>query len=81
MNFREETIEEFNLNTGTSLNRYMSFHDVVDNLETAGTNYFYISLCEDDVVEALEVEWDIAKQLDLDNVFIKELGIFVSLQP
>jgi hypothetical protein len=81
MNFREETIQRFNFLCDTTLNESMSFQEAVDNIENADNNYFYVSMCENDVIQAIEAEKEIAEQLDLDKVFIKELGIFIALQP
>jgi hypothetical protein len=81
MEFREETIQEFNLYTDATLTDDMNFPEVVENIESANNNYFYISMCKDDVVEAISNEKEIADQLDLDKVYIKEVGVYVALHP
>lgn len=81
MKFREESIEIFNLYCDTTLRNDMTFHEAVDNIEEANNNYFYISMSEDDVLEAIENEKEIAEQLDLDLVFIDELCIYIALHP
>lgn len=81
MEFREETIQVFNSYCDTNLTENMSFEEAVDDIERANNNYFYVSLCENDVIEAINNEKEIADQLDLDNVFIKELGIYIALHP
>jgi len=80
MEFREETIEEFNLNCDTNLKESMCFDEAIENIEKANNNYFYVSMDKKDVIEAIENEKEVASQLDLDKVFIKELGIYIALQ-
>jgi len=81
MRFREETIQEFNLYCDTTLAENMTFSEVVDNIEDANNNYFYVSMNEDDVIEAINNEKEIADQLDLDKVYIKGVGVYIALQP
>lgn len=81
MKFREETVDEFNLYCDTALKRGMAFGEAVDNIESAGNNYFYVSACKEDVVEAISNEKEIADQLELDKVYIKEVGVYIALQP
>ena len=81
MKFRKETIKEFNSYCDTTLTEDMTFYEAVDNIEKANNNYFYVSACEEDVVEAIESESDIASQLELELVHIDEVGVFIALQP
>jgi hypothetical protein len=81
MDFREETIEEFNFYCDTTLRKDMSFAEAIDDIDSANNNYFYVSMRKEDVEEAIANEQEIADQLDLDKVFIKELGIFIALHP
>jgi len=80
MKFREETIQEFNSYCDTALTEDMTFAEVVDNIESANNNYFYISMCKDDVVEAIDNEKEIAEQFDLDLVYLLLQGIAIVLQ-
>lgn len=79
--FKTETIEVFNSYCDTTLTENMTFQEAVDNIESANNNYFYVSMNSQDVIEAIENEKEIAMQLDLDLVLIKELGIYIALQP
>ena len=81
MKFREESIEMFNSYCDTTLQKAMTFQEAIDNIESANNNYFYVSMREEDVLEAIENEKEIAEQLDLDLVFINELCIYIALQP
>lgn len=81
LKFQEQSIEEFNLYQDTHLTKDMTFAEAVDVIEQCDNNYFYISMAEEDVQEAYENEYDIARQLELDPVYIKELGIYITLQP
>ena len=38
-------------------------------------------MCKDDVIEAINNEKEIADQLDLDKVYIKEVGVYIALHP
>lgn len=80
LKFREQSIEEFNLYQDTFLTEDMTFDEAMNEIEDKENNYFYTSLAEEDVQEAYENEYDIARQLELDPVYIKELGIYIALQ-
>ena len=79
MKFRQETIRDFNLYYDTTLVGGMAFSEVVENIDDANNNYFYISMCENDVIEAFYNEKEIAQHLELDSVYIKELSVYVLL--
>lgn len=81
MDFREETVEEFNSYCDTTLRKDMTFAEAIDDIESANNSYFYVSMRKEDVEEAIVNEQEIADQLDLDKVFIKDLGIFIALHP
>jgi len=81
LKFKEQSIEEFNLYQDTFLTEDMTFAEAIDVIEECDNNYFYVSTTEEDVQEAYENEYDIAIQLQLDPVYIKELGIYIALQP
>lgn len=81
MKFREESIEMFNSYCDTTLQKTMTFQEAIDNIESANNSYFYVSMREEDVLEAIENEKEIAEQLYLDLVFINELCIYIALQP
>ena len=81
MDFREETIKEFNSYCDTTLRKDMTFAEAIDDIESANNNYFYVSMRKEDVEEAIVNEQEIADQLDLDKVFIKDLGIYIALHP
>ena len=81
MAFREETIREYNSYCDTTLRKDMTFAEAIDDIESANNNYFYVSMRKEDVEEAIVNEQEIADQLDLDKVFIKDLGIFIALHP
>jgi predicted methyltransferase len=81
MVFREETIQEFNSYCDTTIKENMTFAEVVDNIDSANNNYFYVSMCKDDVIEAINNIKEIADQLDLDKVYIKEIGVYITLHP
>lgn len=81
LKFKEQTIEEFNLFQDTSLTEDMTYHEAIDEIERCDNRYFYISLNDEDVQEAYENEYEIVRQLEIDPVYIKELGIYIALHP
>ena len=80
MKFREETIQEFNSYRDTTLTENMTFAEAVENIENANNSYFYISLSQNDVIEAINDEKEIAEQFDLDLVYLLPQGIAIALQ-
>lgn len=81
MEFRTETIKEFNQVRDTTLTPFMTFTQAVEDIESANNNYFYVSMNKEDVIEAYKNQEEVAKQLDLEWVYIEELGIYITLQP
>ena len=77
--FEEVTTEELNNIIGTELDDNMSFSEVYESFDNTEHRYFYISLCDNDVLEAIEDEKEIAEQLDLWNVCIMPQCIYVAL--
>ena len=76
--FDNYTIEEFNLVTGTKLTKDMTFQEVNDEIEKQEVSYFYISMDENDVLEAIENEKEVAEALDLRLINIQNLDIFIA---
>jgi hypothetical protein len=79
MQFRKETIKEVNSYCDTTLTSDMTFAQAVDNIDAANNSYFYVSMAKEDVVEAINNEPELTEYLKLNNVYIKELGIYISL--
>lgn len=77
--FEEVTTEELNNIIDTELNENMTFTEVYEELDRTENQYFYISLNDEDVTEAIENEKDIAEQLGLWLVCIMPLGVYVAL--
>ena len=76
--FEEYTTEVFNLVFGTELKPTMTSQEAIDNIELEEVSYFYVSMCEEDVLEAVENEKDIAEALDLRFILIEDLGIYIA---
>lgn len=81
MKFRQEKIAGFNSYCDTNLQKEMTFDEAMENIEDANNRYFYVSMEKDDVIEAYYNEENIARQLELEPVYIIELGIYILLQP
>jgi hypothetical protein len=79
LKFTEYSIEEFNLYFDTTLNKTMSFEEAAINIEEKENSYFYIAMCEEDIIEAIEDEKEIANQLNLNLICIDEIGIYIAL--
>lgn len=79
MKFRKETVQKFNSYRDTSLTEEMSFAEALENIENANNSYFYASFSQNDVIEAINDEKDIADMLELDLVYLVPQGIAIAL--
>ena len=69
------TVDQFNAYYCTALAEDMTFEEVVENVESTNTEYFYISMCEDDVSEAVNEE----NRIDLKEIHIEDVGVHIAL--
>jgi hypothetical protein len=76
--FESYSVETFNLVTGTDLQKNMTFAEAIDEIEKEEVSYFYVSMCEEDVLEAIRDEQEIADQLDLRLIYIEDLSIYIA---
>ena len=76
--FRVWGTGDFNCVMDTDLKTNMNFQQAIDEIEKAEVSYFYVSMCEEDVLEAVESEKDIAEALDLRFILIEDLGIYIT---
>ena len=76
--FRVWDTGDFNCVMDTDLKTNMNFQQAIDEIEKAEVSYFYVSMCEEDVLEAVENEKDIAEALDLRFILIEDLGIYIT---
>ena len=76
--FDDYSIETFNIVTGTDLKHNMTFQEAIDEIENEEVSYFYVSMCQEDVLDAIDNEKEIAELLDLRFIFIEELGIYIA---
>ncbi len=79
MKFIQETVKEFNSHSRANLFKGMTFWEIVQNIESSNNDYFYISMCENDVIEAVNDDKEIAKLIKLSPIYIKELGVYILL--
>ena len=77
--FKDYTADDINLMCDTNITDEMTFSEVVDELDRTENNYFYISLSDKDVIEAVNNEIEIAEQLGLWFAHIMPQGICVAL--
>lgn len=79
--YDELTIEEFNFFFDTLLNQDMSFDEAVKEIEDQKNKYFYVSMAKEDIEDALSNEDEsLIKALELWNIYITNLGIYISMQ-
>ncbi len=76
--FENYSVKTFNLVTDTDLKTNMTFQQAIDEIDDKEVSYFYVSMCEEDVLEAVENEKDIAEALDLRFILIEDLGIYIA---
>jgi len=79
MKFIRETFEEFNLHSGANLSKGMAFSEIVKNIEDSNNDYFYISMCKNDIIEAVNDEKEIIELIKFSPIYIKELGVYILL--
>ena len=77
--FDKISTTELNKIIDTKLTDDMDFVEVYEELDRTENRYFYISLAEEDVLEAYENEKEITDQLDLWFVCIEPQEIYVAL--
>lgn len=80
MEFRDLSLKDFNQYRDTALTECMGFEEIAQHLEDRGESFFYISLAQDDVTDAIKEEQEIADQFDLDLIYILPQGVAVALQ-
>jgi hypothetical protein len=76
--FEDYTTKVFNLVFGTDLKPTMTFQEAIDNIELEEISYFYVSMRNEDVLEAIKDEKEVADILDLRLIFIEDLGIYIA---
>ena len=72
------TLHDFNMVMGTDIKETDTFSEAVDKIEEEEVQYFYISMNANDVLEAIENEKEIAKQLGLNLIYIDGIGIYIA---
>jgi hypothetical protein len=76
--FKEYTVQNFNLITGCNINKDMSFQEFIDAIDNCEVSYFYVSLNDVDVLDAIENEKEVAELLDIRLINLYELGIYIA---
>ena len=69
---------DFNSVMDTDLKTNMTFAEAIDEIEDKEVSYFYVSMDENDVLEAIENEKEVAEALDLRLTLIEDLGIYIA---
>jgi len=76
--FEDYTTKVFNLVFRTDLKPTMTFQEAIDNIEEEEVSYFYVSMDNNDVLEAIENEKEVAKALNIRLIYIEDLGIYIA---
>jgi hypothetical protein len=76
--FQKYTVQDFNLITDCKINKDMSFQEFIDEIDSGEVSYFYVSLNNADVLNAIEYEIEVAKMLNLRLIYVYELGVYIA---
>lgn len=77
--FEEVNYKDLNKVIDTNLTEDMNFNEIADELDRTENSYFYISLTDEDILEAIENEKEIAEQLNLWLVCIMPQCTYIAL--
>ena len=81
MDYQKISVSEFNSIFETNLQKGMTYWDAVDEIEKEETDYFYLSMEEQDVTNAIENEDELLiKQLHLWTIYIEQVGIYITIK-
>lgn len=72
--FQTMSLEAFNKLCGTDIQATNTFYEVIDKVERGHNSYFYVSMCEDDVLQAIEDEREVAESLKINLIFVNDIG-------
>jgi hypothetical protein len=81
MDYQKMSVSEFNSIFETDLQKGMTYWEAVDEIEKEETDYFYLSMWEQDVTDAIENEDELLiKQLNLWTIYIEQVGIYIAIK-
>ncbi len=72
------TLVQFNRLCDTNIKQGDSFETIGQVLDDEDISYFYVSMCSEDVIEALKNEPDIAEMLDVRLIHVPEISLFIA---
>lgn len=75
--FEQMTIEEFNSKYRLNATKEMDIEEFTDYIEGNDLSYFYASYNDEDVVNAVKDEWEVAEKLKIDYLCVEGLYIAV----
>lgn len=78
MEFTEWTLAEFNSLLETNFSSTDTFAEVCDKIDEAEANYFYMSMNENDLIEAINNERVVFNLLKCNLIFVKEISLFIA---
>jgi hypothetical protein len=71
--FETLNLEYFNKFMGTNIKQGDSWQDICKEIDDADVTYFYMSMCPEDILDAIENEQEIADQLKLDLYNVEDM--------
>ena len=81
MEYQKMSVSEFNSIFETNLQKGMTYWEAVDEIEKEETDYFYLSMDEQDVTNEIEHEDPLLiKQLHLWTIYIEQVGIYIAIK-
>lgn len=78
MEFTEWSLAEFNSLLETNILSIDTFSEVCDKIDEAEANYFYMSMNENDLIEAINNELVVFNLLKCHLIFVKEICLFIA---
>lgn len=75
--FEKLTLEEFNMKYQVSATSEMTIERFTDYLEENELSYFYASYSANDVLEAIQEEWDVAENLKIEYLCVD--GLYIAI--
>lgn len=72
------TLNKFNRLCDSDIKETDSFETICEMLDDEDISYFYVSMCSEDVIEALKTEPDIAEMLDVRLIHVPQISLFIA---
>ena len=78
LEFTEWTLEEFNSLIDSNILPTDTFSEIVDKIDEAEANYFYLSMNKQDLIDSIDAERVVFDLLNCSLIFVKEICLFIA---